>query len=138
MGMWEAVKLYPKAVGWSVLASTALVMEVCHHVESAFKFGCSLSVQGYDLVVIGSFYGLDAFQRKYGVPLNDGTGKWSITAAWQSGLSNGANVGEIIGKYSHVYNEQRTNELTINHRTHVCWYSSRTVWKKERHLNAGI
>jgi len=62
-----------------MLASTALVME------------------GYDLVVIGSFYGLDAFQRKYGVPLNDGTGGYSITAAWQSGLSNGANVGEIIG-----------------------------------------
>lgn len=39
MGMWEAVKLYPYAVAWSMLASTALVME------------------GYDLVVIGSFYG---------------------------------------------------------------------------------
>jgi len=36
-----------------------------------------------------------AFQRKYGVPIGDG--KYSITAAWQSGLSNGANVGEIIG-----------------------------------------
>lgn len=39
MGIWKAIKTYPKAVGWSVLASTALVME------------------GYDLVVIGSFYG---------------------------------------------------------------------------------
>lgn len=39
MGMLEAIKTYPKAVGWSVLASTALIME------------------GYDLVVIGSFYG---------------------------------------------------------------------------------
>jgi hypothetical protein len=39
MGIWEAIRTYPKAVGWSVLASTALVME------------------GYDLVVIGSFYG---------------------------------------------------------------------------------
>ena len=39
MTIWQAIKLYPKAVGWSVLASTALVME------------------GYDLVVIGSFYG---------------------------------------------------------------------------------
>lgn len=43
MGVWEAVKLYPKAVAWSVLVSTALIME------------------GYDLVVIGSFF---AF-RKY-------------------------------------------------------------------------
>jgi len=39
MTVREAVKLYPYAVGWSILASTALVME------------------GYDLVVIGSFYG---------------------------------------------------------------------------------
>lgn len=39
MGIIEAIRTYPKAVGWSVLASTALVME------------------GYDLVVINSFYG---------------------------------------------------------------------------------
>jgi len=38
MGMWEAVKLYPKAVGWSVLASTALVMEVCHLVQTNLRF----------------------------------------------------------------------------------------------------
>lgn len=38
MGIWQAIRTYPSAVGWSVLASTALVME------------------GYDLVVIGSFY----------------------------------------------------------------------------------
>jgi len=34
MGMWEAVKLYPKAVGWSVLASTALVMEVRYNIKA--------------------------------------------------------------------------------------------------------
>ena len=39
MSIFEAIKTYPAAVGWSVLASTALIME------------------GYDLVVIGSFYG---------------------------------------------------------------------------------
>jgi len=100
MGMWEAVKLYPKAVGWSVLASTALVMEVRYHIGRDFELESSSYIQGYDLVVIGSFYGLDAFQRKYGVPLNNGTGNYSITAAWQSGLSNGANVGEIIGNHS--------------------------------------
>lgn len=51
MGIWEAVRTYPKAVGWSVLASTALVME------------------GYDLVVIGSFYGF----RTYGTLSPDET-----------------------------------------------------------------
>jgi len=43
MTIREAVKLYPYAVMWSILASTALVME------------------GYDLVVIGSFYGFRKF-----------------------------------------------------------------------------
>lgn len=46
MGIWKAIKTYPKAVGWSVLASTALVME------------------GYDLVVIGSFYGFRKWHFK--------------------------------------------------------------------------
>lgn len=43
MSVWQAIKTYPKACGWSVLASTALIME------------------GYDLVVIGSFYGFREF-----------------------------------------------------------------------------
>ena len=43
MGIFEAIRTYPKACGWSVLASTALVME------------------GYDLVVIGSFYGFRTY-----------------------------------------------------------------------------
>jgi hypothetical protein len=43
MGLFEAIRRYPKAVGWSILASTALVME------------------GYDLVVIGSFYGYRSY-----------------------------------------------------------------------------
>jgi hypothetical protein len=43
MSLFEAIRRYPKAVGWSVLASTALVME------------------GYDLVVIGSFYGYRSY-----------------------------------------------------------------------------
>lgn len=42
MGVWEALKLYPKATAWSALASTVLVME------------------GYDLVVINSFYALES------------------------------------------------------------------------------
>lgn len=37
------------------------------------------------------------FCRKYGEQLPDGT--WQIPPAWQAGLSNGANVGEIIGLF---------------------------------------
>lgn len=50
MGVWQSIKTYPHAVGWSVLASTALVME------------------GYDLVVIGSFFGFRKFIPEVSTP----------------------------------------------------------------------
>lgn len=47
MSVWQAIKTYPNACAWSVLASTALVME------------------GYDLVVIGSFFGFRKFRGSH-------------------------------------------------------------------------
>lgn len=49
MGLMQAIKLYPKAVGWSILLSTAIVME------------------GYDVILLSSFYALPQFNKKYGV-----------------------------------------------------------------------
>jgi SP family general alpha glucoside:H+ symporter-like MFS transporter len=46
---------------------------------------------------MGSFYAYPAFQAKYGQQLADGT--VGLTAAWQAGLSNGVNVGEILGLF---------------------------------------
>ena len=46
---------------------------------------------------MGSFYAYPAFQAKYGQLLPDGT--VGLTAAWQAGLSNGVNVGEILGLF---------------------------------------
>ncbi|KAK9318700.1 hypothetical protein V1517DRAFT_342455, partial [Lipomyces orientalis] len=63
----QALKLYPKAVGWSVLLSLAIVME------------------GYDIVLLNSFYAFPAFVKKLA--------NFSLMA----GLSNGALVGEIFG-----------------------------------------
>ncbi|KAE8442761.1 hypothetical protein EG329_002849 [Mollisiaceae sp. DMI_Dod_QoI] len=79
MGFWQAIKLYPKAVGWSILLSTAIVME------------------GYDVVLIASFYALPTFNKKYGVLTADGT--YTVPAPWKSGLSNGALCGEILGLF---------------------------------------
>ncbi|GAB7340232.1 hypothetical protein MBLNU457_6697t1 [Dothideomycetes sp. NU457] len=79
MTLLEGLKTYPKAVGWSVLLSTAIVME------------------GFDLVLINSLYGLPAFQKKFGSPAGDGT--YQVSAPWQTGLSNGALVGEILGLF---------------------------------------
>jgi SP family general alpha glucoside:H+ symporter-like MFS transporter len=67
MGLLQAIKLYPKAVGWSVVLSSSLIME------------------GYDLALLGSLYGSPQFNRKYGV-LNAVTGKYSVPAGWQSAL----------------------------------------------------
>lgn len=78
MTLWAALKLYPKAVGWSMLLSSTLIME------------------GYDLALLGSLYASPVFNEKFG-DLNPDTGEHSVSAAWQSGLSNGARAGEIFG-----------------------------------------
>ena len=49
MTLNQALKIYPKAIGWSVLLSTAIVME------------------GYDLSLLGNFYAFPPFTEKYGV-----------------------------------------------------------------------
>ena len=73
----ENLKLYPAAVGWSVLLSTAVIME------------------GFDILLITNLLAVDAFKQDFGEQLADGT--YQITSSWQSGLTNGALVGEIIG-----------------------------------------
>ena len=77
MTLLQGVRLYPKAIAWSILISTCIVME------------------GYDIALVNNFYAFPQFNQKYGEQLPDGS--WQVPAAWQSGLSNGAVVGEIIG-----------------------------------------
>jgi SP family general alpha glucoside:H+ symporter-like MFS transporter len=77
MTLLEGLKTYPAAVGWSVLLSCAIIME------------------GFDIVLIANLLAVPAFQKRFGYQLPDGS--YQITAAWQSGLTNGANVGEILG-----------------------------------------
>lgn len=78
MSLMKAIKLYPKAIGWSVLLSSTLIME------------------GYDLALLGSLYASPEFNKKFGTYSVEKE-KWQISAAWQSGLSNGARAGEIFG-----------------------------------------
>ncbi|KAF2242559.1 maltose permease MAL61 [Trematosphaeria pertusa] len=77
MTLLEGLRLYPKAVGWSVLLSAAIIME------------------GFDIVLIANLLAVPAFKKAFGEQLPDGS--YEITAAWQSGLTNGAYVGEILG-----------------------------------------
>jgi SP family general alpha glucoside:H+ symporter-like MFS transporter len=67
MTLVQAIKLYPKAIGWSVVLSSALIME------------------GYDLALLGSLYGSPQFNQKYGV-YNAASKKWTVPAQWQSAL----------------------------------------------------
>jgi SP family general alpha glucoside:H+ symporter-like MFS transporter len=77
MSLWQGIKLYPKAVGWSVLISTCIAME------------------GYDVCLLSNFFGFPQFKEKYGHQLPNG--QYEISAPWQAGLQNGVTCGEIIG-----------------------------------------
>ncbi|GJC99096.1 Sugar porter family MFS transporter [Colletotrichum higginsianum IMI 349063] len=79
MGLMQSIRLYPKAVFWSLFFSTAVIME------------------GFDKTLIGNLYAYDVFQRKFGE--RQPNGSYELTAAWQAGLSNGALVGEITGLF---------------------------------------
>ncbi|KAK9234243.1 general substrate transporter [Lipomyces kononenkoae] len=79
MTLIQAVKMYPKAVGWSVLVSLAIIMD------------------GYDTLLLGSFFAFPQFVEKFGKLQPDGS--HVISAPWQAGLSNGAIVGEIFGLF---------------------------------------
>ncbi|KAK4039656.1 general substrate transporter [Parachaetomium inaequale] len=78
MSLLQAIKLYPKAIGWSVLVSSTIIME------------------GYDLALLGNLYASPAFNKKFG-QFDATAGKYVVSAGWQSGLSNGARAGEIFG-----------------------------------------
>lgn len=79
MTLLQGIKLYPKAIAWSMLISTCIVME------------------GFQVCLLPNFYAFPQFREKYGTFTTKDGGSYQVSAAWQSGLSNGANVGSIIG-----------------------------------------
>ncbi|CAK5266568.1 unnamed protein product [Mycena citricolor] len=92
----EAFRIYRKAVIWSALLSAALIMD------------------GYDVVVIASFYEQPAFLKRFGV--TDNAGHRTIPAPWQSGLGNGSSVGAIIGLMINGWASERFGPR----RTYMC------------------
>ncbi|KAI8628190.1 sugar transporter-domain-containing protein [Xylariaceae sp. FL1651] len=71
MTLRDAFKIYPKAVGWSVVASSSLIMAA------------------YGTTIIGEAQVFPAFRNKLGNEL--------LSGSWQKGVSAGANVGQILG-----------------------------------------
>ncbi|KAL3440166.1 sugar transporter [Aspergillus insuetus] len=82
----KALKLYPKAVGWSVLVSAACIME------------------GYDMAVIGQLFAQDSFKEAFGEWSRNG---YQLTAAWQTALGNGGYIGTIFGILLNGYITER-------------------------------
>jgi MFS transporter, SP family, general alpha glucoside:H+ symporter len=80
----QGVRKYPKAVMWSILLSTSIIME------------------GYDIVLISSFFAQPAFLKNYG-GCNMDTNLCQISASWQNGLNNAVGVGTIIGAFANGY-----------------------------------
>jgi hypothetical protein len=81
MTLLQAFKTYPRAVIFSMILSTAIIME------------------GYDVVLLANLYAFPSFNKKYGRATGDPTNPYVISAPWQAGLSNGANIGEILGRF---------------------------------------
>ena len=57
----------------------------------------AIIMEGYDVILLSSFYALPQFNKKYGVLGADGT--YTVPASWKSALSNGALCGEVLGLF---------------------------------------
>lgn len=76
MTLWEGLRIYPRAIMWSLLISVTLIME------------------GYSTILIPNLNSMPAFQRDFGVPTSAG---YEIPAAWQSAFVYTALAGQIVG-----------------------------------------
>ncbi|KAH9214277.1 hypothetical protein DL95DRAFT_524002 [Leptodontidium sp. 2 PMI_412] len=88
LGPLAALQAYPKAVLWSLVMSTCVIME------------------GYDTNLIGNFFAYPSFQIKYGhfvgVSRQIPSG-YQLTAAWQAGIGNASGVGSFFGTLLNGY-----------------------------------
>ncbi|CEL10155.1 hypothetical protein ASPCAL13280 [Aspergillus calidoustus] len=87
MSLGQGFRLYPKAVLWSILISSTIIMD------------------GYDMSLLTSFFTFPVFQKSYGEPVpvpesQQGEGQdpsYQISPVWQAALINGTQVGVIMG-----------------------------------------
>lgn len=74
----RAVALYPGAVMWSLFFSLGIVMAA------------------FDPQLLGNLYATPAFQKDFGYLFN---GDYIISAPWQTGLSMGSPIGQVVGAF---------------------------------------
>ena len=59
-------------------------------------------MEGYDVTLLGSFWGYPTFRRKYGTYLNAESG-YQISSGWQTALNDVSGVGNLIGALLNGY-----------------------------------
>jgi SP family general alpha glucoside:H+ symporter-like MFS transporter len=77
MTLWESLKMYPTAVGWSMFFSLGTIMTA------------------FDPQLLGNLYATPAFQRDFGYLFE---GSYIISAPWQTALGMGNPMGQ--GKFA--------------------------------------
>ncbi|KAL6705024.1 hypothetical protein ACN47E_007427 [Coniothyrium glycines] len=77
MSLREGLRLYPKAITWSVLISLTLIME------------------GYSTILVPNLFSMGPFVRRFGSLTP--SGHYEISAMWQTLLVNCSLIGQIIG-----------------------------------------
>lgn len=78
----EACKLYPAAIGWSAFVSLGVIM------------------LAFDPQLLGNLYATPQFCRDFGYLYE---GEYIISAPWQTGLSMGNPVGQVVGALFAAY-----------------------------------
>ena len=73
---FQALKLYKKAAGWSVFFSLGIIMTA------------------FDPQLLGNLYAMPQFQKDFGYEYQ---GEYIISAPWQTGLSMGSPIGQVVG-----------------------------------------
>ncbi|KXJ87014.1 maltose permease [Microdochium bolleyi] len=86
MGFRQAVKLYPASIGWSLFVSIGVIM------------------LAFDPQIVGSMYAMPQFQKDFGYERD---GEYIISAAWQTGLSMGSPLGQLVGALVSAYPMER-------------------------------
>ncbi|KAI4605399.1 hypothetical protein J4E83_010597 [Alternaria metachromatica] len=80
MSLREGIRLYPKAITWSVLLSMTLIME------------------GFSTILVPNLFAMQPFRKQFGTLQSNGL--YEISADWQSALVNGGLAGQIVGLFA--------------------------------------
>ncbi|KAK4899504.1 hypothetical protein LTR27_003237 [Elasticomyces elasticus] len=82
LSLRDAVRLYPAAIGWSAFFSLGIIMTA------------------FDPQLLGNLYATPKFQQDFGYLYE---GSWIIKAQWQTGLSMGSPIGQVVGAFFASY-----------------------------------